>query len=128
MTTKLSAWVIEDDMLSGDIFALSLREAHYEPTIIRDGIEALERLKTGAPNLVVLDIHLPGISGISLLEYIRSSSHLAGTRVLVLTADPAMVELIGDKAELALIKPVGFNQLRDLANRIAIEIQGEDKS
>jgi CheY-like chemotaxis protein len=121
--TKLIAWVIEDDSLSGDIFSLALREAHYETLVVRDGLEALERLHHTAPDLIILDIHLPGISGEVLLDYIRDTPHLAKTRVIVLTADPAMVDSIGDKADLALIKPVGFNQLKDLASRISIEIQ-----
>jgi DNA-binding response OmpR family regulator len=127
--SKMNAWVIEDDHLSGDIFSLALREAHYEAFVVRDGAEAMERLTQVAqsaaphPDLIILDIHLPGVSGERILEYIRSSPNLAQTKVVILTADPVAVETLSDQSDLALIKPVGFNQLKELAARLAMEIQ-----
>ena len=62
-TQKPLALVIEDDQKQATVFAQALRMAEYETEIIRDGQEALTRLGEVIPALVVLDLHLPKISG-----------------------------------------------------------------
>jgi CheY-like chemotaxis protein len=67
---------------------------------------------------VVLDLHLPHVSGEDLLAQIRSDDRLAHTRVMLATADPLMAESLRAKADLVLIKPISFSQLRDLSKRL----------
>jgi DNA-binding response OmpR family regulator len=65
----------------------------------------------------LLDLHLPGVSGERILQLIRSDPRLAGTRVIIASADPRTVRLLEAEADIALVKPVTFGQLRDLAAR-----------
>jgi hypothetical protein len=53
------------------------------------------------------------------LAYIRSCEQLSQTRVLIVSADVAAAEVLEDEADLVLLKPVSFLQLRDLAKRLA---------
>jgi two-component system, cell cycle response regulator DivK len=79
MTNSL-ALIIEDDEFLAEIFSLTLQEAEFEIEIIRDGRAALSRLAVLTPALVVLDLHLPYISGMDILRQIRADQRLAETR------------------------------------------------
>ena len=117
MTDSLGL-IIEDDADQAAIFAEALHLAELETEIIVDGGVAAARLKEVVPKVVVLDLHLPHISGEILLRQIRSTPALAQTRVIIATADPVMAEGLSQEADLVLIKPVGFSQLRDFALRM----------
>jgi DNA-binding response OmpR family regulator len=112
------ALIIEDDRRLGTIFAEATRTAGFEVEIIQDGQTALARLADTTPSLVVLDLHLPYVSGQEILRHIRSDERLAKMHVILATADPLMAEAFQAEADLVLIKPVSFSQLRDLASRL----------
>lgn len=117
MTNPL-ALVIEDDEKLAAIFAQALQMAEYETEIARDGRTALARLAAIRPAVVVLDLHLPYVSGKDILYQIRGDARLSETRVMLTTADPVMAETLRAEADLILLKPISFSQLRDLAARL----------
>lgn len=112
------ALIIEDDIDLATIFAQALRQVGFETEIIVDGTQAQVRLEQTRPDVVVLDLYLPHVSGPDLLYQIRSTEHLADTKVIIATADPRLGETLQDQADLLLIKPISFKQLRDLAKRL----------
>ena len=112
------ALIIEDDYKTADIFANVLRLAEFETEIFTDGQTALARLETARPAMVILDLHLPLISGQRLLSQIRTEDSLTETKVIVITADAALAETVQAEADLVLLKPVRPGQLRDLAFRL----------
>lgn len=112
------ALIIEDDEEQVTIFSHALRMAEFETEIIRDGQTALTRLAHTEPAVVVLDLHLPHISGKDILQQIRANDRLSNTRVIIATADPGTAEILQQEADLVLIKPISFIQLRDLATRL----------
>jgi DNA-binding response OmpR family regulator len=114
------ALIIEDDIDLSTIFAEALKNAKYDTEVIHDGNTALERLTTMTPDVVVLDLHLPGVDGTNILREIRADTRLSETRVLVATADARLAETLQDQADLVLVKPISFSQLRDLASRLAL--------
>lgn len=118
MTNSLLALIIEDDMDQSTIFAGALEAAGFETEIIRDGRAGLDRLQATLPHIVILDLHLPYVPGSELLDIIREDERLKDTRVILATADPRMADMLDDKADLVLIKPISFSQLRDLAFRL----------
>jgi DNA-binding response OmpR family regulator len=63
-----------------------MRRAGYATCIARDGPAALRGVADIAPDLVLLDIMLPGLSGFDICARIRENPALAATRVLMLTA------------------------------------------
>jgi len=60
----------------------------------------------------------PHVSGKDILRHIRSAPYLTNTRVMVATADLLMADFLRDDANLVLIKPISFAQLRELAMRL----------
>jgi two-component system response regulator RegX3 len=110
--------IIEDDQDLAIIFAMALQEAGFETQIVRAGDTALMWLESATPDIVVLDLHLPRVSGQDILRQIRADSRLAETKVIITTADPRLAEILQEEADLVLLKPIGFSQLRDLAARL----------
>jgi DNA-binding response OmpR family regulator len=119
--SDLFALIVEDETDLAIIFSKALQEAGFETQIVRAGDTALMWLTSTAPHIVVLDLHLPRVSGEEVLEQIRADDRLAATKVIIATADPRMAETLQDRADLVLLKPIGFSQLRDLAARLGFE-------
>ena len=76
--------VVEDERMLCDTIAKSLHHAGYEVDCCYDGAEALERLLIEQYDLIVLDLHLPGMDGMEVLERLRQTD--AETKVLILSA------------------------------------------
>lgn len=112
------ALVIEDEADLAEIFEKALTAAGYEVETIRDGSLARERIRQVKPAMITLDMHLPHISGDKLLDQIRADERLDKTRVVVTTADAQMAERMRGHADLILVKPITFTQLRDLTARL----------
>ena len=111
------AFVIEDDQDLSNIFTEALKAAGYQVETIRDGAIAQQRLKEVTPELVILDMHLPHVDGATLLTQIRADEQIKNTRVILATADALLGEYYDKKADLVLVKPISFSQLRDLTAR-----------
>ena len=116
-TEKKIALIIEDDAAQQDIFSQAVTIAGFSTEVIGNGAEALARLKEVVPQLVVLDLHLPRVSGDEILATIRADERLASVPVILATADPILAESLSDTSDLVLLKPISFTQLRDLASR-----------
>lgn len=113
------ALIIEDDEDLANIFAEALRGVGFEVEHIADGQVAQERLKSGTvPYLVLLDMHLPHVSGAELLANIKNDERFNSTIIIVTTADARMGESYGEMADFVMIKPISFVQLRDLTSRL----------
>jgi CheY-like chemotaxis protein len=115
---KPLAFVVEDDEALAELFSEALQKAEFEVEVFRDGRAALSRLADAIPALVALDLHLPHVSGLDILNYIRSDSRLSKIRVVLATANPEMAFYVREKADLVLIKPISYIQLRTLAARL----------
>ena len=116
---KPLALIIEDDEDLSVIFSEALIAAGFQTETIRNGQLALDRLHLVTPEVVSLDMHLPGVSGLDILKFIRSEKRLAMTNVVVTTAEAVMAEQVRDTADFVLIKPITFGQLRDLTARLS---------
>jgi CheY-like chemotaxis protein len=121
---KYLALVVEDDPDLSTIFASALESAGFEVEVINDGGKALARLVDVVPHLVILDLHLPHLSGANALRQIHADRRLIETRVVICTADAAMASELGKQADLVLLKPVMYSQMRDLAIRLVPGVQG----
>ena len=128
MPKKYLALVVEDDPDLSAIFASALQSAGFETEIITDGGKALARLVEVVPSLVILDLHLPHLSGANALRQIQADRRLLETRVVICTADAAMADELRNQADLVLLKPVMYSQMRDLAARLVPGVQGQAAS
>ena len=114
---KPFALIIEDHLDSAEFFATALSESGFETEIIRSGQDAISRLSEVVPDLIILDLNLPGVHGSEILKAVRSDERLADTRVIVATTHWQGAEEVEQEADLVILKPIGYEQLRDLASR-----------
>jgi two-component system cell cycle response regulator DivK len=113
------ALIIEDDEDLASIFAEALRGVGFDVEHVADGTVAQQRLKNKeAPYLVLLDMHLPHVSGADLLADMKNDERFKETVIIITTADARMGETFGEKADFVMIKPISFVQLRDLTSRL----------
>ena len=78
--------VVEDNELNLKLFCDLLRAHGYDVEPVRDGREALERARAFAPELVVMDIQMPHISGLELIEQMKADEGLRRTPIMAVTA------------------------------------------
>jgi CheY-like chemotaxis protein len=116
--SKPVALIIEDHVDSAVIFSEALKKAGYETETVRTGDMALARLATAVPDLVILDLSLPRVSGPQILDEIRADPRLAQTRVIVATAHPQLADSIRAKVDQVLIKPISYTQLREVVGQL----------
>ncbi|HDZ41749.1 MAG TPA: response regulator transcription factor [Bacteroidetes bacterium] len=64
--------ICEDNKLASLVISTMLKRRDYTVEIASDGNEALEKITTGNPDLVIADIHLPYHSGLELVRYLRN--------------------------------------------------------
>ena len=111
------ALIVEDDVDLAEIFRQALTAAQFQAEVIHDGLLAQERLKQVAPVVVILDLYLPHVSGETLFRQIRSSPHLQAVRVVVTTADAVAADFLRSEADIVMVKPISYLQLRDITKR-----------
>ena len=105
--------VIEDDEYSRDALAHLLAAEGYEAQSASDGESGLEKAREMRPDVIVLDLNLPGIDGKQVIQMLRNDGPLRGVPILVVTGDDdqdaqSAVELGADGY---LTKPVEFDDL-----------------
>lgn len=103
---KTKILIIEDDAEISRLTSLYLQAEGYDTYIISDGLEAIDGIKTFQPDLMILDLMLPGLSGI---EVCKQSREFYQSPILVLTAcddDVSEVSLLKLGADDFLTKPL----------------------
>ncbi len=85
--------LIEDDLSLSKMYSLKLAKSGFEALTALSGNEALLVLKEQRPDLILLDIMLPDISGLEVLKEIKSENSLKNIPVIVLTALPEVIAL-----------------------------------
>ena len=106
--------IVEDDVHIRDLIALHLGLEGLQTSAVGDGREALDRVTTEAFDLVLLDLMLPGIDGISICRALRRSGPNQDAPVLMLTArreESDKVLGLESGADDYLAKPFGVREL-----------------
>jgi CheY-like chemotaxis protein len=118
-TGQRMALIVEDDTDTRTIFELTLQAAGFTTSVVETGEAALTWLKSMVPSVLVLDLHLPDVSGVDILHRIRSNPDLTDLPVIVATAYPDMAKSIRDEVDFVLVKPVRFEVLQGKAVSLA---------
>lgn len=77
--------IIEDDHAIAEMYELKLKHLGYQVAIAKDGEEGLQLVKSFVPDLILLDLMLPGITGEVVLQQLRTTDWGKSVRVIVLT-------------------------------------------
>lgn len=107
-------YCVEDDTNIRELVLYALRASGFEAEGFENADPFLERLHTTCPNLVLLDIMLPGMDGLSILRTLRENPRTAKLPVILLTAKTAeydRVRGLDDGADDYLCKPFGVMEL-----------------
>jgi DNA-binding response OmpR family regulator len=109
--------IIEDEAGLLEILELNFRSAGYQVSTAADGVTAWQQYERARPDLLILDLNLPKISGFRLLELVRSESQVP---VLILTAyDFAEAEEVARHRPDAFVKkPFDVQELVHMADRL----------
>jgi DNA-binding response OmpR family regulator len=119
--------VVDDEPLIIEMLTMGLNYEGFEVSVARTGFEALEEAREKKPDLVVLDVMLPGIDGVEVCKRLRSQGNVG---ILMLTArgevDDRIVGLEAG-ADDYLVKPFAFRELmaraRAILRRKGIDLQ-----
>lgn len=125
--TNNFALVVDDDVPMANSMARVLRRAGIETFIAHDGFSAGALLEQRHPQLLVLDLNMPGLGGSDVLHFVRNSPRLAGIKVLVVSGMPKHeLEKARDAgADDILEKPFSGIALRERAFRLLGSTPGE---
>jgi len=86
MTMPQTILIVEDNKDFLFLLAMQLRRGGYAIIEAQDGIEALDQLKDNKPDLLLLDLMIPGLSGFEVLERIKTEAELPKVPVIILSA------------------------------------------
>ena len=111
--------VADDDADIRDLVVFKLRQAGHDVQAVEDGAAAVEACQATPPDLVVLDVMMPGMGGLDATRALRLDPRLARVPVILLTARAQESDIeqgFGAGADDYIVKP--FSP-RELASRVA---------
>ncbi len=107
-------WCVEDDASIRDIEVYTLRSTGFEAEGFPDAASFREALRAARPDLILLDIMLPGEDGVELLKFLRSDAAMSGIPVIMATAkgqEYDKVQSLDLGADDYLVKPFGMMEM-----------------
>ncbi|MEI6362757.1 MAG: MtrAB system response regulator MtrA [Actinomycetes bacterium] len=117
--------VVDDDAALSEMLGIVLRGEGFEPVFCGDGAEALNAFRESKPDLVLLDLMLPGRDGIDVCRAIRAES---GTPIVMLTAKSDTIDVVvglESGADDYVVKPF---KPKELVARIRARIRRNDEA
>ncbi|PJF29387.1 MAG: hypothetical protein CUN52_08655 [Phototrophicales bacterium] len=107
----------EDDLGLQHIYGRILRDAGCDVVITGDGAEAFQLLQTEVFGVALIDVLLPNMNGLELLEYVLSAEHLSATQPILMSANRSYeVQVRQYPRARFLAKPFQLTQLRDMVS------------
>jgi DNA-binding response OmpR family regulator len=124
-TSQRKRIILADDFIElAEVMGCALTDAGYTVTIVHDGNRAVERLQAEPPDLAVLDIDMPGTSGLEVCRFVKSREELRDLPVILYTGrygldDRVRAQELGANAFLQ--KPFALAELLSQVRAVLIE-------
>jgi CheY-like chemotaxis protein len=118
--TEKTVLIIEDEEDAAELFAEMMRVSGFRVLKTSKSTPALSMMTADKPDVVLLDIMMPEISGLDILRQMRRDPNLANIPVIVVTAKSMPSDIKNGMeagASTYLTKPVGYNDLREAVER-----------
>lgn len=115
-----TVFIIEDEEDAAELFAEMMRISGFRVLKTSKSAPAIEMMTADKPDIVLLDIMMPEVSGLDILRQMRRDPNLAGVPVIVVTAKGMPADIKNGMeagASSYLTKPVGFQELKDAVER-----------
>ncbi|MDO8484622.1 MAG: response regulator transcription factor [Candidatus Limnocylindrales bacterium] len=110
--------IVDDDPNLLVLLADQLRADGYETATARDGVEALRRLQSSWPDLLIIDMMMPRMDGLSLAREIKARADLPIIVLSAIDAGDSKADLLEEVAEDYVTKPYHYPELRARINRV----------
>ena len=114
--------VVEDNELNLKLFCDLLRAHGWAAEPVRDGREAVARARDVRPDLIVMDIQMPHVTGYELILEIKGDGELAPTPIMAVTAYAGREDeerIRGAGADAYVSKPISLSRFMEAVNRLA---------
>lgn len=120
---RLNVMVVEDDANLLRLYKanISMWPMAPEVSLINNAVQALLLMGRNCPDLLIADLHMPGLDGFSMLRVLRTTPEIANTTIVVVSGlSPAEIEQRGGiPADIEILpKPIPFNRLLTIATNI----------
>ena len=92
--SKKTIMIVEDERDMAELIAMRLKRERYAVEVAHDGQSALKMIRGRVPDALVLDIMMPGMSGLDLLKELRGDPRTASLPVLLLTAKSEEADIV----------------------------------
>ncbi len=122
-------WCVDDDSTIRDIEVYTLEQTGFHARGFADGSSMFEALKSEMPELIVLDIMLPGMDGVEILKKLRSNSKYSDIPVIMATAKGTEMDKISglnSGADDYLVKPFGVMEMVARVNAVLRRVSKDD--
>ncbi|MFW6132857.1 MAG: response regulator [Planctomycetota bacterium] len=123
--------IVEDEPDMAELVAMHLRREHYQPEVASDGARALQIIQASPPDLVLLDMMLPRLSGTEVLREIRRDPRTADVPVIILTAKTGEGDIVAGLqlgADDYVTKPFSMSVLLARVSAVLRRIEAVDDS
>ena len=113
--------IVEDDLPMAKSIQRILHRRGFETTIASDGFRAGALLDAYSPTVITLDLKMPGLGGLDVIKFIRSTERLKGIKILVVSAMPQkdLDEAVKAGADGILEKPFNNKVLLETVSELA---------
>lgn len=118
--------VVDDDALLGAVLKECLVDAGYEVRVVQDGNEALGAMRHQRPDVIVLELQLPTMDGLTFVETLRAHVRWSQVPIIAVSAMPdlaATAERLGVGGCLA--KPLDFELLLEQLQQLTADPEGQ---
>jgi DNA-binding response OmpR family regulator len=124
---KARILIVDDEQDMVELLSFNLRRRSYDVIVARTGTDALSKARTHLPDLVLLDLMLDGLDGLTVCEFLRRQPSTADIPVIMITAlsgqIPRVHGLLAGANEF-VTKPF---DVQDLMNRVGILIEAQQQ-
>jgi CheY-like chemotaxis protein/peptidyl-tRNA hydrolase len=86
--------VVDDDELTRELLARALDSDSYEVIFASDSVDALNELRQLRPDVILMDIRLPGVDGVSFTRHLKATPHLSSIPIIMMTGDASRERLV----------------------------------
>lgn len=116
MTNKLKVLIVEDDESLLNLYDAAVSSDLFEKRLVADGRLAMENYKSWHPDVIVLDIFLPDMSGCSILEAIRNSAGDKETTIIISSSTDEKKDMEACRKlgiQGYIVKPFAYKEIND---------------
>ncbi len=127
----MKIWCVEDDENINNLVTYALESNGFKSTGFTKSEDFLEAIKTDTPDMCILDIMLPNIDGVQLLEFLRKNSSTKNVPVIMLTAKTSEIDKVKALdlgADDYVSKPFGIMELLSRVKAVFRRVSDDNKA